>query len=150
MTAPCTGSYIGRVAHTSASNTSSPYNVTAAASASSLADSQVLLDELVLPENAIIDYHTQFSGITQQALASVTTNLVEIQRRICEFLSAETLLVGHGLENDLRALQIIHANCLDTSILYPHPKVMSMLIQAFTFAASLHCQGLLSLSRIAC
>ena len=45
--------------------------------------------------------------------------------RICLLLpvvSRETILVGHSLENDLKALKVVHRRCVDTTVLYPHPK----------------------------
>ena len=36
------------------------------------------------------------------------------------FINADTILVGHGLENDLRALNLIHATILDTAVVFPH------------------------------
>ena len=30
------------------------------------------------------------------------------------------LFIGHGLENDLRALKILHSRVIDTSLVFPH------------------------------
>lgn len=46
-----------------------------------------------------------------------------MQTRFRNHVSAETLLVGHALENDLRVLKMLHDRVLDTAIMYPHPKV---------------------------
>ncbi|KAK3365670.1 hypothetical protein B0T24DRAFT_395448 [Lasiosphaeria ovina] len=35
-------------------------------------------------------------------------------------VSPETPLIGHGLENDLNALRIVHPTIIDTILLYPH------------------------------
>ena len=32
------------------------------------------------------------------------------------------MLVGHSLENDLKALKIVHERVVDTSVLFPHPR----------------------------
>ena len=44
------------------------------------------------------------------------------QALFMQHVSAETLLVGHSLDNDLLALRIVHARVLDTAIMYPHPR----------------------------
>jgi RNA exonuclease 1 len=89
----------------------------------------VLMDELVKPELPITDYVTAFSGITHAMLENVETRLEDVQRTFLELVDAETLLVGHALENDLRAMRVIHANIIDTSIMFPHPKVRNYKLQ---------------------
>ena len=81
------------------------------------------MDEYCVPDNPITDYNTRFSGISAETLENVTQRLGDIQQAFCQHVKAETLLVGHGLENDLAALKITHARNIDTSIIYPHPKV---------------------------
>ena len=47
-------------------------------------------------------------------------NIKEVQNDLMGFINADTILVGHGLENDLRALNLIHATILDTAVVFPH------------------------------
>lgn len=49
-----------------------------------------------------------------------------MQVALLRLLSADTILVGHSLDSDLRALRLVHSACVDTALLYPHPRGFPM------------------------
>lgn len=85
-------------------------------------DGNVVLDELVKPEQPVIDYVTFYSGITEEMLKPVTTTIGDIQKRLLEIVTPQTILVGHSLESDLKALKFAHPFIIDTVLQYPHPR----------------------------
>ena len=60
--------------------------------------------------------------MTAAKLNPVTTKLSDIQHRLLEKLTSQTIIVGHSLESDFAALQMSHPFIVDTSLLYPHPR----------------------------
>lgn len=92
-------------------------------------DNKIVLDRVVKPIGELWDANTKFSGITAEdishGIVSETGETVpsidfETSRvAISKFVNKDTILIGHGLENDLNAMRLIHHKVVDTSILYP-------------------------------
>lgn len=79
---------------------------------------KVVMDELVLPYRPILDYVTQYSGLTAELLKDVTTRLEQIQASLLTLVRPQDILVGHSLENDLIATRWVHTTVVDTAVLF--------------------------------
>lgn len=77
-------------------------------------------DILVKPKGTVIDLNTRWSGV-----AEIRPDAVTFEDAIAlfgEVIDSKTILVGHGLENDMNAMRLIHNKIVDTAILYPRNK----------------------------
>jgi RNA exonuclease 1 len=116
--------------------------------ATSWPSGEELLDVLVKPKGEILDLNSRYSGVWPQdiATAGLWTNLEqpppipkttgdgsEQKRKLMivespqagrqllfSLLTPDTPLIGHGLENDLNSIRIIHPAIIDTVLLFPH------------------------------
>lgn len=100
-----------------------------------------IFDELVKPPKPVTDYRTQsvcpsargsqliahrWSGITPAKISTATHTLSSIQNALSSgpspLITPHTILLGHSLECDLAALRIRHPLCIDTALLFSHPR----------------------------
>jgi hypothetical protein len=82
----------------------------------------VLADVLVKPPREVTDHLTRWSGITAESLAGATATFEEARLTFLRLVRAHHVLVGHSLENDLKALKVRHPRIMDTGLLFPHPR----------------------------
>lgn len=66
------------------------------------------------------DYNTRFSGVTEEEHSKAVLSLASIRRSLDAFINADTIVIGHALDNDLKTLRMIHHQCVDTALLFPH------------------------------
>ncbi|KAI8997946.1 hypothetical protein BC832DRAFT_566943 [Gaertneriomyces semiglobifer] len=78
-----------------------------------------IIDELVKTTFPVLDLNTRWSGIS--SLDDAKYDLAGIKELMGKHLNSSTIIIGHGLENDLNAMRIYHRRIIDTAILFPHP-----------------------------
>ena len=65
-------------------------------------------------------HHTtsEYSGVTAKMLEEVSTRIEHVQAHLLSLIQKTDVIVGHSLENDLKALRILHTNVVDTSVIF--------------------------------
>ncbi|CAN8003919.1 unnamed protein product [Ixodes hexagonus] len=83
-------------------------------------DLKPVYETLVKPTNPILDFNTRFSGITEEDMDKVQTTIRDVQAVLLSLFSDQTVLLGHSLDSDLKALRLVHSCVVDTAVVFPH------------------------------
>lgn len=97
--------------------------------------SKTVFDEILKPSGEILDLNSTWSGV--HSIPKDAKTLKEFHEFILndKFINSETILIGHGLENDLITMRLFHKNVIDSAILYPKGLSMKYSLKdlAFTY-----------------
>ncbi|CAB3403248.1 unnamed protein product [Caenorhabditis bovis] len=77
-----------------------------------------VLDVRVKPPGEVLDANTEFSGLTIDEVNAAEFSLEECREKLFKLINSETILIGHSLESDLKALRLAHLNVIDTAIVF--------------------------------
>ncbi|KAG8936549.1 hypothetical protein FRC02_001044 [Tulasnella sp. 418] len=83
----------------------------------------VVYNTYVIPPREVTDYLVDKSGISRDDLSGSTKTLAEVQAVLLTlFQDSNTVLIGHSLHNDLKALKLSHSRVIDTALVFDHPR----------------------------
>lgn len=81
---------------------------------------KTVYESLVKPDAQILDYNTRWSGLTESSLRNCNKKLRDVQADLLKLINKDSILIGHSLDSDFKALKLIHKNVIDTSVVFPH------------------------------
>ena len=79
-----------------------------------------IYESIVKPDYQILDYNTRWSGLTEESLRTCNKKIKEVQADLLKLFNKDTILIGHSLDSDFKALKLIHKTVVDTSVVFPH------------------------------
>lgn len=80
---------------------------------------KTVFDEIIHPLGEVIDLNSQFSGVHEEDMLYAMDYEDAMEQVLSpKMINKNTILIGHGLENDLNVLRLFHTRILDTAIMY--------------------------------
>ena len=77
-------------------------------------------------DGEVADCCYRFSGLTAQDFDSVETTIEDVQQKILSLVATDTILLGHSLESDLRALKVRINHTHQSNLPSPCPPSLSL------------------------
>jgi hypothetical protein len=83
---------------------------------------EILVDTYVIPEQQVVAWRSKFSGVTKALLEEMkrqgqTVDGWQAARELLwQHIDEDTILIGHSLHHDLKALGMIHVRVVDSAI----------------------------------
>jgi RNA exonuclease 1 len=87
---------------------------------------EVLVDNLVDPDVRMQHLNTRYSGVSWADLKNARIKGVCLsgksgaRQAIWKYIGTDTIVVGHGLSNDMRSLRWIHTTVVDSLLVESH------------------------------
>ncbi|WBW73642.1 exonuclease Rex3 [Schizosaccharomyces osmophilus] len=83
----------------------------------------ILLNQFIRPKGKVLSLNTRFSGITSKTQLESGISMPVMYEKLKQLgITRNTIIIGHGIENDLHAMRLIHEQVIDTAILYKHER----------------------------
>ncbi|KAE9418890.1 hypothetical protein Angca_008234, partial [Angiostrongylus cantonensis] len=88
-----------------------------------------VIDCVFRTEHELVDPNTQYSGLTTDKYDHTSMPKRNSYELLFEKVNSQTVLIGHALENDLKALRIVHDTIVDTSVLFSRSNIEGRLFK---------------------
>jgi len=79
---------------------------------------EMIINEIVRPKGEIVELLAEVHGLSETQIMDAKYQLEDIQMMLCQICDQNTLLVGHGLDCDLKGLKFLHFRVADTKVLF--------------------------------
>ncbi|CCC69332.1 hypothetical protein NCAS_0C03420 [Naumovozyma castellii] len=84
---------------------------------------KTVFDEFVKPLGKIVDLNSKFSGVHAKDMENALTFEAVMEKILTPHLiNGNSILIGHGLENDLNVMRIVHDKVIDTAVMHSKGK----------------------------